>query len=173
MRMITLEIIYALLQGLPVKYLDFLEPPWPPFCLRIEHALKDGVEPMEALKYALDSLNEWGRGQLRKALSNVRPVLELPSLSYRQKEALIAMRSAGVASLAQLGRVLMQDRSNLLKRITVLVNKGYAMKFFRQGGVYYYALPHRLEKSLKISVFELLDILIAETASQEQPGLTT
>ena len=57
--MLTMEIIYALLQGLPAKYLDFLEPPWPPFCLRLEQALKNGATPVEALSYAIESMNDW------------------------------------------------------------------------------------------------------------------
>jgi predicted transcriptional regulator len=92
-------------------------------------------------------------------------------LSYRQKEALIALRVAGVASLAQLSRVLLQDRSNTHKRLNALVSKGYAMKFFRPGGIYYFAVPHRVEKSLKISVNDLLNNLIEESAAEAQPNL--
>lgn len=80
------------------------------------------------------------------------------------------MRVAGVASLAQLSRVLLQDRSNTHKRLSVLVNKGFVMKFFRPGGIYYFAVPHRVDKSLKISVNDLLNKLIEESASEAQPN---
>jgi hypothetical protein len=169
--MLTLETLYALLQGLPAKYLDFLDPPWPPFCQRIENALKQGMDPLAALQFALDAMNAWGRSMLKNALSQVRPVMNLPGLSYRQKEALIALRYAGVASLAQLSRVLVQDPSNTRKRLMALVNKGYAMRFFRPGGVYYFAIPSRIDKSLKISVNELLNDLIDASALEAQPNL--
>jgi hypothetical protein len=161
--MITLELIYAVLRGLPARYLDFLDPPWPPFIQRIENALKNGQDPMSALRFALDSMNDWAKTVLRKTLSQVRPVMRLPGLSYRQKEALVALRSAGVVSLTQLSRVLVQDRSNTHKRLAVLVSKGYALKFFRSGGTYYFAITSPVEKSLKHSVNLLLDQLIDET----------
>jgi len=164
--MLTLETLYALLQGLPAKYLDFLDPPWPPFCQRIENALKQGMNPLAALQFALDAMNDWGRSMLKKALSQVRPVMNLHGLSYRQKEALIALRYAGVASLAQLSRILVQDRSNTRRCLLALVNKGYAVRFFRPGGVYYFAIPSRIEKSIKVSVNELLNKMIDESVSQ-------
>jgi len=167
--MLTMEIIYALLQGLPAKYLDFLEPPWPPFCLRLEQALKNGATPVEALSYAIESMNDWGRSQLNKTLLEVRPVMNLPGLSYRQKEALITLRSVDVASLAQLSRVLLQDPSNVRKRLLALVKKGYILRFFRQGGIHYYAIPQKMEKSIKHSVNDLMNSLIAKAASEKSP----
>ncbi|MEX2162300.1 MAG: hypothetical protein WD751_10360 [Anaerolineales bacterium] len=169
--MLTLEILYALLQGLPAKYLDFLEPPWPPFAQRIENALAAGLSPMQALQDALDSMNDWAKGQLRKMLSQVHPVMALPGLTYRQKEALIALRACGVASLAGLGRYLMADRSNLHKRLAVLVRKGYALRFFRSGGVSYYAVPSRMDRPLKTSIHDLLTKLIEESAAAPQVDL--
>ena len=81
--MFSLEMLYAVLQGLPAKYLDFLDPPWPPFCQCIEIALKDGKDPLAALQFALDATNDWGKSMLKKALSQVRPVMQMPGLSYR------------------------------------------------------------------------------------------
>ncbi|MGH2583133.1 MAG: hypothetical protein ACRDFQ_09600 [Anaerolineales bacterium] len=164
--MLTLEILYAILQGLPAEHIDFLDPPWTPFIKRIEIALKYGADPISALKSAIEQMNDWGREQLKKALSQIRPVMDLPGLSYRQREALVVLRSMGVASLSQLGRVLMQDRSNLHKRLTVLVKRGYAMKFFRPGGIYYFAVPGSVDKSLKTTINDFLNELIDEAESQ-------
>ena len=157
--MLTIEMLYAVLQGLPATHLDFLDPPWLHFCERIERALKAGLDPLTALRSALDNMGDWERIMLRKALAQSRSVMPMPDLSYRQKEALIALRYAGVASLAQLSRVLVQDPSNTHKRMTVLVKKGFAMKFFRSGGMHYFAVPGPIEKSLKVSVNELLNEL--------------
>ncbi len=161
--MLTIEMLYAVLQGLPSSHLDFLDGPWPRFCKRIERALKAGLDPLFALKSALDNMGDWERKMLRKALAKSRSVMPLVDLSYRQKEALIALRYAGVSSLAQLSRVLVQDPANTHKRLTVLVKKGFAMKFFRPGGIYYFAVPAAIDKSLKLSVNELLNGLIQES----------
>jgi hypothetical protein len=171
--MLTLDLLYALLRGLPAKYLDFLDPPWPPFCQRVENALKEGKDPLAALQFALDAMNPWARGMLQKLLSQIGPAMSLPGLTYRQKEALIALRYAGVASLAQLSRVLVQDPSNTYKRLAVLVAKGYAAKFFRKAGVFYFAVSSPLDPSLKHSVHELLTRLINEYSSEAQPTTST
>lgn len=165
------EISYAVLQGLPSKYFAFLDLPRPPFCQRIENALKAGEDPLAALQYALDAMNDWGRSMLKKLLSLVNAVMELPGLTYRQKEVLIVLRSMGAASLPQLNRALKQDRSNLRRRLYALVDKGYAVKFLRPEGTYYYAPPSRTDKSLRSSVRELLKTLIAETASPAPENL--
>ena len=157
--MLTIEMLYAVLQGLPASQLDFLDPPWLHFCERIERALKAGLDPLTSLKSALDTMGDWERRMLRKVLAQSRSVMPLADLSYRQKEALIALRYAGAASLAQLSRVLVQDPSNTHKRLTVLVKRGFAMKFFRPGGMHYFAVPGPIEKSLKVSVHELLNEL--------------
>lgn len=157
--MLTIEMLYAVLQGLPSSHLDYLDPPWPIFCKRIERALKAGLDPLTALKAALENMGDFERRMLRKALAQSLSVMPMPGLSYRQKEALIALRYAGVVSLAQLSRVLVQDPSNTRKRLTVLVKKGFAMKFFRPGGVHYFAVPAPIEKSLKVSVHDLLSEL--------------
>ncbi len=171
--MLTLELLYALLRGLPAKYLDFLDPPWPPFCQRVENALKEGKDPLAALQFALDAMNPWARSMLQKLLSQIRPAIALPGLTYRQKEALIALRYAGVVSLSQLNRVLVQDPSNTRKRLAVLVAKGYAAKFFRKTGVFYFAVSSPIDPSLKHSVHELLTRLINEYSSEAQPTITT
>lgn len=169
--MLTIEMLYAVLQGLPASHLDFLDPPWLHFCERIERALKAGLDPLTALKSALDTMGDYERRMLRKVLAQSRSVMPMTDLSYRQKEALIALRYAGAASLAQLSRVLVQDPSNTHKRLAVLVKKGFAMRFFRPGGIYYFAVPARIEKSLKVSVNDLLNDLIQESieAGPEQP----
>jgi predicted transcriptional regulator len=169
--MFTLEILYAVLQGLPAEYLDFLEQPWWRLIIRIEQALKYGEDPISALNYGIGQLDDWGREELKKALREVRPVMDLAGLSYRQKEALIALRSMEAASLAQLSRVLVQDRSNVHKRLAVLVRKGYAMRFFRSGGIHYFAVPGPVDKSLKTSINEFLNRLLDESSVELQPGL--
>ncbi|MEX2144413.1 MAG: helix-turn-helix domain-containing protein [Anaerolineales bacterium] len=169
--MLTIEMLYAVLQGLPSAHLDFLDPPWPIFCQRIERALKAGLDPLTALKSALDNMGDWEALMLRKALAQSISVLPITDLSYRQKEALIALRYAGVASLAQLSRVLLQDPANTHKRLAVLVKKGFAMKFFRPGGIHYFAVPGPIERSLKVSIKELLNELTqkAREAGPEPP----
>lgn len=84
--MFSLEMLYAVLQGLPAKYLDFLDPPWGYICTLIELGLKDCLDPMAALNQALARMSDPARSSLRKALSKTRPVMQMPGLSYRQKE---------------------------------------------------------------------------------------
>ncbi len=50
--MLTLEMLYAVLQGLPSSYLTRLDEPLAYFCGRIHAALNDGHDPITALQIA-------------------------------------------------------------------------------------------------------------------------
>jgi len=161
--------LYAVLQGLPSSFLDYLDRPWVVFCERIERAMKAGHDPLAALRSALAHIGDWERETMKKALIEVQPVMQMPGLSFRQKEALIALRYAGAASLSQLSRVLVQDRSNTHKRLTALVKKGLAIKFFRPDGVYYFAIPAPMERSIKTGVNQMFNSLLDDSVSFTQP----
>lgn len=168
--MLTFEMLYAVLQGLPPKFLDFLDLPWQLLCARIQRALRAGVPPLHSLKYALREANASEKMAMKRALTEVLPVLQIAGLSFRQKEALIALRYAGTASLAQLSRVLVQDRGNTHRRLSSLVKKGYAVKFFRPDGIYYFAVHTPIDQSLKAEVHEIFNALLTESASLPVDG---
>ena len=173
--MISRELLYAILQGLPEKYLAHLDAPWPLIARRINIELSQGRDPISALKSAFARTGEYERQKIREALLQIVPVMQIPGLSYRQREALVALRSAKTASLAQLCRILSRERSNTYRSMSALVKKGLAIKFFQPGGVYYFAVPSRLEKSVKIAVNQFISELMKEfsVASTTSTTLTT
>lgn len=67
--MLTLEILFAVLHGLPPSHLTHLERPWHRFCLRIHRGLMYGKPPLEALQLALQQATVEEQGLLSKALS--------------------------------------------------------------------------------------------------------
>jgi hypothetical protein len=133
--MISREMLYALLQGLPEKYFAHMDAPWHFLARLINLELKAGRDPISALKEAYARTNDFSRQKIKETLLNVFPVMQIPGLSYRQREALIALRSVRSASLAQLCCILAQDRRNLYHRLTALTRKGLAIKFYQPGGV--------------------------------------
>lgn len=165
--MLTFEMLFAVLQGLPSSNLDHLDKVWIWLCGNIQLAREKGSDPLSALKIAIQQAEYWQILAMKESFEKARAVMQLPGLSYRQKEALIALRVAGVASLAQLNRVLMQDRAHTHKRLAALVKKGLAVKFFRPNGVYYFAIPGRLESSVRSAahqvVTDLMETLLADT----------
>ncbi len=171
--MLTLDMLYAVLQGLTSNYLGHLDRVWISFCVRIQLALEEGKDPISALKLAFQKAQPWELYSMKEALREVMPVMRLPGLSYRQKETLIALRCAKVASLSQLTRVLLEDRSNTHKRLTVLVRRGLAVKFFQPDGVYYFAVPAPLEKEVKSAVSQMIDQFLEELAPTTPTTATT
>lgn len=171
--MITLEVIHALLLGLPSKRLEHLDrTPWGVLCWRIEHNLKNGKEPLAALKQALEDAHEGERSVLRQALAQVLPVMSLPGLTYRQKQALIALRYAKSASLTQLSHTLMADRSNTHRRLQALVRRGLAIKFSQPRGIYYMAVSAPLSKEIKLGIQRILDQLLDELQTEATKSTT-
>ena len=167
--MISREMLYALLQGLPEKYFAHLDAPWHFIARLIDIELKQGRDPITALKAAFARTNDYSRQKIKETLLNVMPVMQIPGLSYRQREALIALRSVKSASLAQLCRILAQDRRNLYRRLNALVSKGLALRFYQPGGVFYFAISSPMEKSLKIAVNQFLDELTKEFSAESGP----
>ncbi len=169
--MLTLEVLYAVLQGLDPSLLNHLDTTWAVFCYRIHHSLTRGQDQLAAFKNAVSQTRPPDYAALRKMMREARPVMRLPGLSHRQKETLVALRYSKVASLSHLSQVLMLDRSNTFRTLKALVAKGLALKFFRKDGVYYYAVPAPLEKSVKIEINRLLlDQL--DLLPPVQPGFT-
>ncbi len=168
--MLTFEMLYAVLQGLPSSYLDHLDKEWIRFCVQIQLALEKGHDPISALRTAIQNAEGWQIESMRRSFKKMHTVMHLTGLTYRQKETLAALRVAGVASLAQLSRVLMRDRSDIHKRLAALVKKGLAIKFFRPGGVYYLAVSGPLQRSVKSAAhqafFELMENLLADPNSK-------
>jgi DNA-binding MarR family transcriptional regulator len=158
--MLTFEMLYAVLQGLPSSHLGHLDRVWISFCTQIMFALKEGLDPVSALRRAIQRAEYWQIFAMKQAFNEMRSVMDLSGLSYRQKEALLALRSAGVASLPQLSRVLMRDRSHTHKRLKSLIHRGLAVKFFRPDGIYYFAVPGPVLRSVKSAAHQMLSDLM-------------
>jgi hypothetical protein len=175
--MLTLEILYAVLQGLDPSLLTHLDTTWAVFCYRIHHSLTTGQDPLTAFKNAVLQTRPPDYAALRKMMREARPVMRLPGLSRRQKETLVALRYSKVASLSHLSQVLMLDRSNTFRTLKALVAKGLALKFFGKDGVYYYAVPAPLEKSVRVEINRLLldqlDLLPPAQPEVTQPAILT
>ena len=165
--MLTFEILYAMLLGLPSSYLEHLDNEWSSLGAHIVEALHAGHDAVSALKIALQAAPYWQILGLRDSFKMIKGVMALPGLSYRQKELLMALRSAKVASLAQLSRSVNCDRNNTHKRLITLVNKGFAVKFPRPDGVYYFAVAARLDSSARSAahrmLIEVMDYILADT----------
>jgi len=172
--MLTLDMLYAVIQGLPADHLDYLDRPWYLLAVRIERALKEGLDPTSALHSALSNSADWERQVYLRAFIHEEPVLALPDLTPRQKEALIALRYAGACSLAQLCRILVQERSNTRRRLDVLIEKGYVIKYFRRDGAYYLAITSFLDDATKSKAAEMMQsfkqFLLAEQGSVSEPN---
>ena len=171
--MLTLEMICALLQGLPADHLDHLDRPWYLLAVRIERALKEGLDPTSALHAALSNSAEWERQVFLRAFLQEEPVLALPVL---WRTGFFFFRSptrrcfSDASSLSQLSRILVQDRSNTRRRLEVLIEKGYAVKYFRRDGAYYLAISSPLDDQTKSKVTGLMQAFKqALIASQDSP----
>lgn len=169
--MLTFEILFAVLQGLPFFYLDHLDREWLGLCQSIYRAVQAGCDPLTALRYAIQEATPWQVRALRDSFQKAQPIMALQGLSYRQKETLVALRLAKVASLASLNRTLMQDPPHLHRRLSALVRKGLAVKFVRPDGVFYYAPDQSLDHSVKATSYRMIMDLM-ETLLND-PKLTT
>jgi hypothetical protein len=161
--MLSLDMLYAVLQGLPPKYLNHLEWPWPQFCERIARSLNSGADAAAALRSAVNSCSPSQLAAIKKSLREIEPVMHLPGLTYRQREALIALRNSKTASLAHLTHILALDRSNIHRSLSALIKKGYAIRFFRPGGVHYMAIDSPIEKSVKLAAFQMITEILKKT----------
>ncbi len=154
--MLTLDMLFAVLHGLPANHLDYLDRPWYLLASRIERALKEGQDPYSALRSALSNSPEWERQVYLRAFLQEEPVMALTDLTPRQKDALIALRYAGACSLPQLSRILVLDRSYTRRLLEVLIEKGYAIKYFRRDGTYYLAISSPMSSQARSQVTELM-----------------
>ncbi|MEX2161096.1 MAG: helix-turn-helix domain-containing protein, partial [Anaerolineales bacterium] len=171
--MLSREMLYAILQGLPYKYFQHLDAPWPLIAKRINLCLDEGLDPVSALKAAFKWMGPYERRTVKETLLLVAPVMHIPGLSYRQREVLVALRSAKIASLSQLCRTLAQDRGNTHRRLAALVSKGLAVRFFQPGGAFYFAIPAPMEKSVKLAVNQFIDDLTDEFAAEPTTPTTS
>ena len=173
--MLTLEMICALLQGLPADHLDHLDRPWYLLAVRIERALKEGLDPTSALHAALSNSAEWERQVFLRAFLLEEPVLALLVLwrtGFFFFRSLTRRCFSDASSLSQLSRILVQDRSNTRRRLEVLIEKGYAVKYFRRDGAYYLAISSPLDDKDKSKAIELMQAfkqaLLAAASDQQQ-----
>jgi len=172
--MLNLDTLYAVLQGVPVGRLQHLkDTPWHTICRRIERHLKDNQPPLEAVQAALQECGEWERRHLRQALAHVLPVMHIPGLSYRQRQALVTLRYLGSASLTQLSHTLMADRSNTHRRMQALVRRGLVLKFSQPGGVCYVPITRPLPREVKRGLQRILATLIREATTATTPTQPT
>jgi hypothetical protein len=154
--MLTLDLLRAVLHGLPPVHLTHLQRPWQRFCSHIHHHLRMGHPPLEALKLALDGATDDELALLTQAVSEIRGVMRLSDLSFRQKQALAALRVERVATLAFLSRTLNWDRSHTYHRLAALVKKGYALKFYGDHGATYFAIDTPQDRSVAYDAFQII-----------------
>jgi predicted transcriptional regulator len=172
--MLTLDLLYAVLQGLPPSQFADLDTPSRTFCDRVHSHLQSGHSPLDAMKTALAELGDSEAQLIFKALDDAQSMEQLSDLSLGQKQVLLALRSSEFASTTQLAWRLKQDRSNIRKRLAVLVKKGYVVRFLRPSSAVYFAVLSRNPHNLKISVNDLLNSLLKEStagAAAIQPDL--
>lgn len=165
--MLTLETLFAVLQGLPSSFLTGLDPSWQAFCCRLEFAVHYYQDPREALKQVLREATPREIRLLIKALSKAESVMCLPDLSARQKQALIVLRYENCLTLSRLYKLLNWDRSNTYRCLLVLMKKGYVGKFQGDMGPAYFAINRALDGAFKASAFgfihDYLRQLLAES----------
>jgi DNA-binding MarR family transcriptional regulator len=165
--MISLNLIQAVLQGLSTKYLDDLPEPWETMFRRLaaNMAWTKG-DFLKSLQATLAELGDWEQEKIVSLFRDMLVVSQLPGLSFRQRQVLVALRNLQVATVPQLCMMLAQDRTHLHRRLNALVSKGYALKFYNKKGVHFFALPEKNEE-LKNAVHEFVQGLI-QKASQDK-----
>jgi hypothetical protein len=155
--MLTFDLLWAILQGLPVLFIDrVIGRDWVQFCLRIERARRAGLDPVSALKHALQEADRWQLRSRRAMFEKFQPILKIPGLTYRQRELLFTVSVSGPCDLPKLTMLLAQDRSHIHRRLGGLVAKGLIVKFGRQDGIFYFAPTLRLDRSQKTATFRLI-----------------
>jgi len=155
--MLTLDMLYAVLQGLPPSYLTYLDAPLAYFCGRIHAALNNGHDPISALNLALKNSGPSAIQNIKKIFAQTKPVMHIPGLTFAQRQVLVALRYAKVASLSQLSHALVMDRANTNRRLIALAKKGLVLKFYSKGGAYYLPIPAPLDKKVKREVYRLIN----------------
>jgi DNA-binding MarR family transcriptional regulator len=169
--MLTLEMLYVVLQGVPSDYFDHLDRPWFVFCQNLAQVIAKGGSPQEALRFAIGESERWQMDAIRNLLLAIGPAMQIPGLSYRQKEILLALRTAKVASLTQLSHIIGKDRSNTHKHLAKLVARGLAIKFYRPGGPHYFAVTTPFSREFRKQVHDILLPLLADPSTLPQPKL--
>ncbi|MEX1071413.1 MAG: hypothetical protein WEC37_02205 [Anaerolineales bacterium] len=154
--MLTLDMLYAVLQGVPAKFFDHLDRPWSAFCENIAKALADGSPPADALRFAIQQSEGWQMDSIRSLLVATSQAMHVRGLSYRQRELLLALRTAKVTTLTHLSHITAQDTSNTHKRLAILVARGHALKFYRPGGPHYFALTVPLSREFRKEIHAVL-----------------
>jgi predicted transcriptional regulator len=171
--MLTLDLLFAVLQGLPASFLDQLDPAWQDFCRRLEFALQRHTDPLEALKEALQKASQREIRYLGRALAKAESVMSLPGLSARQKQALIVLRYEHAASLSRLHKLLNWDRSNTYRCLAALIKKGYVAKFQGESGPGYYAIERNLDNNTKSLAFKFIHYYLWELMAETPPPWVT
>lgn len=166
--MLSIDLLYAVLQGLPSAHLQHLDHPWRIFCRDVEQALKGGQPPVAALRFALENSLDWQVTAIKKALAQASVVRQLSKLSHRQKELLVALRVAQVASLSQLCCSTLQDKGHAHRRLQVLVQHGHALKFYKPGGVFYMAVNAPISRHARSEVNSYILQLMNEIEGASQ-----
>ena len=167
--MLTLDLLFAVLQGLPGYALTHLREPWRLFCDRIHYAFHRSSDPLAALRMALETATSAEIRLLGQAVEEAQTVLEIPDLSSRQKQALTALRYSGTATLSQLYKILNWDRSNTYRCLAALMKKGYVGKFYNDDGPAYFAIERDLDNSVKAAAFQLILNYFGETPAAHPP----
>ncbi len=154
--MLTLDALFAVLQGLPASHFAHLHHAWQLFCSRLQFALYRTDDPLAALKEALRKATSGEIRLISRAVAETEFVMQLSDLSVRQKQALIALRYENSSSLSRLFKILNWDRSNTYRCLAVLMKKGYVGKFYGDKGPCYYSIERRLQTSTKSAAFKVI-----------------
>jgi hypothetical protein len=162
--MLSLNLLEAVLQGLAPVYLhqDYSSKQ---FLFRIERAMQNGAPPLEALKLALSQATDPELRIIHYFAAQAEYVSQFTDLSFRQKELLVALRANGISSAVELSCILNWERSHTHHRLTALIQKGYAGKFYGEKGPRYFPVRQPLRSSVKIQALQLiLDFVAQRTA---------
>lgn len=171
--MLTIEMLFAILQGLPSAYYAHLTPRLKVFCDRIRARVRAGDSPPLALTRAFEEATEWERGDIKQMLTQSATVMHLPGLSRLEKETLLALRHAKTASLAQLSHALQRDRSNTFRRLAAIVKKGHAIRFYNLSGLIYIAVDKPLDKKTRRAIHLTLSQIFVQLETDAPAKITT
>ncbi len=169
--MLTLEMLYVVLQGVPSEYFDHLDPSWYVFCQNLAKVIAKGGSPQEALRFAIAESERWQMDAIRSLLLAAGAAMRVRGLSYRQRELLLALRTAKVASLTHLSHIVGKDTSNTHKRLAKLVARGLAIKFYRPRGAHYFAVTAPPSRNFRKKIHVVLLPLLADPNTLPPPKL--
>jgi hypothetical protein len=160
--MITHSTLSALIQGLPLKYFDHLPEPWPAMARRISRVMQSGPDYAAALRTAFDQATPQELEALKKTFTISWDVVQIPKLTYRQRELLIALRMVKVASLSQISAIVSQDRRNTARRLETLEKKYFVERIMQPNGTHYFAKEYRSHRDLNRAIGLFLDYVCAK-----------